>query len=221
MIKCKEDLLNTYVDNNEEELLKEYLKLCKLHEVSWRSGAIACEFLPELRFTTIEGGVLVQTEWAPKGKRLTLEDFAESSSPNLEGHVTMDELQEILHGEESNEPDSVIFAPENKQSVSKYKYTPIEVESVFELKEPLEKGKLFYGNAHTKIPHEWKLINLLVEDKHKIYLREEVRWQEQISEGFNFTYVEKEDSFVQMGRTSSEDMVLFAKRVLELSGELK
>ena len=47
----------------------------------------------------------------------------------------------------------------------------------------------------------------------------ELSWQEQISEEYNFTYVDKEDSFVQMGCTSSEDMVKLAKRILELSGE--
>ena len=107
--------------------------------------------------------------------------------------------------------------------MTKYKYIPLEVESIFDLKGYLEKGNLFYGNPDNmkKILHEWGLMKVIVEDEYRIYLREEVRWQEQISEEFNFTYVEKEDSFVQTGCNSSEDMIKFCKRVLELSGGLK
>ena len=133
--------------------------------------------------------------------------------------LTLADFEEVE--EECIEPSSVIFAPENKQPVSKYKYAPIEVESIFELKEPLERGKLFYGKPDNmkKILHEWGLMKVIVEDEFRIHLQEEVRWQEQISEEFNFTYVEKEDSFVQTGSNSSEDMIKFCKRVLELSGE--
>ena len=169
----------------------------------------------------IEGGLILITSGGFKF-------FEEIPVPNLEGHVTMDELQEILHAEESNEPDSVIFAPENKSQqdeglVSKYRYTPLEVASVFDLKEHLEKGNLFCGNPRhmEKIINEYTLMNVIVKGGWRFYLREEVKWQEQITDEFGFTYVDKEDSFVQAGCTSSEDMIKFAKRVLELTGELK
>ena len=122
--------------------------------------------------------------------------FEEISVPNLEGHVTMDELQEILHAEESSEPDSIIFAPENKQTVSKYKYTPLEVESVFDLKEHLANGNLFYGKPNNiqKIMHEWGLLQVIVEDKHTLWLREEVKWKDEV---LSYLREDSDDSFVE------------------------
>ena len=209
MIKRKEDLLNTCIENDKGELLKVYLGKCKEYGIKWGGVSLADldSFIPTSRSVYVDNfGILYQAP-IPCVKtltKLTLADFEEG-------------------GEECIEPESVIFAPENKQRVSKYKYTPIEVESVFDLKEHLENGKLFYGKPDNmkKIMHEWGLMKVIVEDEFRIHLQEEVRWQEQISEEFNFTYVEKEDSFVQTGCTSSEDVIKFAKRVLELSGELK
>tara|TARA_Y100001956_G_C4128568_1_gene191950 strand:- start:908 stop:1402 length:495 start_codon:yes stop_codon:yes gene_type:complete len=159
------------------------------------------------------------------------EDFAiEEETPR--SNITSDNLKKLFEEEEEGciEPDSVIFAPENRQPVSKFKYTPLEVESVFDLKEMFEKGEIYFrwcgkdeegsgGVGYDKITTENMLICRYEEGR--LLKREELNWKEQISEEFGFTYIQKEDSFVQIGCTSSEDMIKFAKRVLELSGELK
>ena len=176
MIKIKEDLLNTCIENDKGELLKMYLGKCREYGIKWGGIDLADldSFMPTSRAVYVDDrGILYQSfttdaHCLKNITKLTLSDFEEEK-------------------EKSNEPSSLIFAPENKQPVPKYKYTPFEVESVFDLKEHLENGKLFYGEAYNEISHEWKLINLLVEDKHKIYLREEVKWQDKLKDWANKT----------------------------------
>ena len=199
MIKCKEDLLNTYVANDHGRLIEAYLNACDKHGIVWRSGTIASSKSPECPFIECsDQGALTEGGWSPEGNPLTLADFEEENK--------IKDSHDIV------------------SRSTGCKYTPLEVESVFDLKEHLESGNLFYGNptCMEKVGHEQELMKVIVEDKHKIYLREEVQWQTQIAEEFGFTYVEKEDSFIQMGsRLTSEVMINLSRRVLHLTGELK
>ena len=103
------------------------------------------------------------------------------------------------------------------------------MESVFDLKDHLEKGKLFYGEAYNEISHEWKLINLLVEDKHKIYLREEVKWQDKLKDWANKTenHVLREYNVLTDYKTidlmyrNPENFLEMCRVALRSTGELK
>ena len=196
MIKCKEDLLNTYIRTDDINLIKLYIEKLAEYGLHDNNLVSALDYIEHP---------------SPYCDYLFCKEVYPVAQWSREEHLPVRELT------------LADFKEENKQPVSKYKYTPLEVESIFELKEPLEKGKLFYGKPDNmkKILHEWGLMKVIVEDEFRIHLLEEVNWKEQISEEYNFTYIDKEDSFVQMGCTSSEDMIKFAKRVLELSGELK
>ena len=219
MIKCKEDLLNTYIKTGDDKLIKLYIEKLSEYELHDIKQVPLETYYNKAdrgsnRFIAVSPLIGIAQWWECKYyrnyKELTLEDFED--------------------GEKSNEPDSVIFAQDNKQPVSKYKYTPLDVQSAFDLKEMFEKGEIYFqawgdrddnsfGAVYDQIVDEDMLFTRWHEKR--LLLREEMKWQEQISGEYNFTYVEKEDSFVQTGCTSSEDMIKFAKRVLELSGELK
>ncbi len=78
------------------------------------------------------------------------------------------------------EPDS---APCNGKEVTpRWKYTEVVVKSIFDLREDLEEGKLFYGELKRPICDEHQLMILIVKNEDQIYQRVEVKWQDEVEE---------------------------------------
>lgn len=168
MIKCKEDLVGTFTVNTGDGVASEYLSKCEDFDIRWLSGGRVTDFKPTARYIGVT------------------EDFKLCQSFNLPAECKLITLKDF----EEEEPK------QDKCLVSQYKYTPLEVESIFELKEHLEKGKLFYGKPDNmkKIQHEWGLMKVIVEDEFRIHLLEEVKWQDEV---ISYLSEDSDDSFVE------------------------
>ncbi|CAH9011648.1 conserved hypothetical protein [Vibrio phage 249E41-1] len=196
MIKCKEDLLNTYIKTGDKELAKLYIEALAKYNLHKLDKVPVEHYLLErdhvsFSYISVSSGIVAQW-WhevhMENSRELTMKDF---------------------------------LLPKTKTAYEKV------TESIFDLKEEFENGELYFkwfgngeeGIGYDKIETENMLLCRYEEGRLLRKVEKPVSWQEQISEEYNFTYVEKENSFVQAGCTSSEDMIKFAKRVLELSGE--
>lgn len=117
--------------------------------------------------------------------------------------------------------------------VKNYKYTPVEVESIFDLREMFEKGELYFrwlgnpekgsgGVGYDQITNENMLICRYEEGR--LLLREEVKWQNEVeSSCFWFEYSESHDSVHLNTKNSipSEDFLETCRVALRANGELK
>ncbi len=79
------------------------------------------------------------------------------------------------------EPDS---APCNGKEVTPHywKDTEVDVESIFDLKEALEEGKLLWGDFKQSVRDEHQLMTLIIDGEEQIYQRVEVKWQDEVEE---------------------------------------
>ncbi|CAM0103148.1 hypothetical protein VPH166E361_0023 [Vibrio phage 166E36-1] len=192
MVTCKEDLLNTYIKTGDKELAKLYIEALAKYNLHKLDKVPVVHYLLErdhVSFSYISVSSGSVAQW---WHEVHMENFRE---------LTMKDF----------------LPPKTKTAYEKV------TESIFDLKEEFENGELYYsavGQLFTQIKGIQPLIEgLYLGCVYREVGEKPVSWQEQISEEYKFTYVEKEDSFVQVGGTSSEDMIKFAKRVLELSGE--
>lgn len=99
----------------------------------------------------------------------------------------------------STEPDKdlIVYKRPEQVTVLQYKYTPIEVESVFDLKDHLVEGKLHYKvkSSYHKISNEWSMMESIIGDT-QIYLREVQTWQDVAQEFIKNDPVLSEYEFV-------------------------
>lgn len=84
MIKCKEDLFDTYVRTDNEEIVKKYLDKCQEFGITWRNGQEALYYNdkldPYLEVFELKSAkqVIVHTDYTESTSReLTLDDFEE------------------------------------------------------------------------------------------------------------------------------------------------
>lgn len=197
----KEKLENGYILNDKGELLQKFVDAAEFHgfDTDWMDGKIG-ELISEYIFIDEKDTVDggSSVHLHPLKKELTLEDFNEATK---------------------NDTDSV----------SKWKYTPIEIESIFDWKEALESGNLYHedGDDVGKIGSEWKLINILVEDKCQVYFREEIKWQDEVLDYLRNTTdkisIFSMESWVirDVIKDNPEDFLEAARIALRSTGELK
>lgn len=169
-------------------------------------------------------------------------DWMDGDINTLDGDICFIEPPNIVngyHGHVSDQPKIFINqltledfneSPKNDTgSVSKWKYTPIEIESIFDWKEALESGNLYHedGDDVGKIGSEWKLINILVEDKCQVYFREEIKWQDEVLDYLRNTTgkisIFSMESWVirDVIKDNPEDFLEAARIALRSTGELK
>ena len=115
-----------------------------------------------------------------------------------------------------------LFVVEEKEqeevmTTGRYKYTTIEIESIFDWKTQLDNRELFYSSEYLPINSEWTLINLLVEDKHEIYAREEVKWQKEVLSCLDGMGTMQLSNFIV---NRPEDFLEAARIALKSTGEL-
>lgn len=195
----KEKLQNGYILNDKGILLQKFVDAAEFHgfDTDWMDGKIG-ELISEYIFIDEKDTVDggSSVHLHPLQKELTLEDFNE--------------------------------APEDDTgSVSKWKYTPIEIESIFDWKDALESGNLYHedGDDVGKIGSEWKLINILVEDKCQVYLREEIKWQDEVrqyvlEEGITYS-CNGAKHIKALADYTDEQFLEMCRIALRFTGELK
>lgn len=157
MIKTKEDLKGTFIFTEDKVLELKYLKLCERLGIKWVSGMNALKGAGRYKYIGMS----------------TLNSSAMMICNDPRGHLqlTLSDFEE----EESYQPASI-----------KYRYVEVAVESIFHMQEALNNGSLVFGDQKKPVQNEWSLMKLLVEGKHKIYLKEEIKWQEEV-----LTYLKK------------------------------
>lgn len=203
MIMHKEDLLNTYIKSGNPTLTKLYIEKlseCGLHDLSLQSLDIYHNTGTILKFPFIASS-------------------ANAKVAQWWGYIHNTNFKELTLADLQNpKPDT------------SYKFTPLEEFSIFDLKEHLEDGSLFYSsnnNDFVLVMNEHALLKTIVDDKGMIYLREETKWQDCVRQhlescdhgaGFIDVYV---DSDLSKSRSLNDDDFLKMCRIaLQAKGEI-
>ncbi len=80
-------------------------------------------------------------------------------------------------------PNIEVYKRPEPDSVPHYwKDTEVDVESIFDLKEALEGGKLLWGDFKQSVRDEHQLMTLIIDGEEQIYQRVEVKWQDEVEE---------------------------------------
>lgn len=166
MIKTKEDLHHTFIDGSCEELKKKLLEKVKEFDLEVNPSA--------------HKNVAIGINLAQVGKPSYFQ--VDHNGTHLEYYRDLLKYRELTLED---------FEEEGKEEVTptKYKYIPVEVGSIFDLREMFENGKLYFrwlgnlekgsgGVGYDQITKEDMLICRYEEGR--LLTREQVTWQDEV-----------------------------------------
>ncbi|AGN51503.1 hypothetical protein VPLG_00064 [Vibrio phage eugene 12A10] len=192
MIKTKEELLNTFI-RNEGKLAEIWVKMTGCGGMaSWEESYYLC--------CGSNGRIMFMTEYIHSGEQSSTVWFEKEGYREL----TLSDF----------EPEGWVVS----ESEVKYKYTLVEIESIFDWKTQLDNKELFYSSEYLPINNEWTLLKLLVEDEHSIYTREEVKWQEEV---LSYSHSCDNRHLAKFVLDYPEDFLEAARIALKSIGEIK
>lgn len=210
MIKTKEDLHHTFIDGSCEELKKKLLEKVK-------------EFGLEVN-PSAHKNVAIGINLAQVGKPSYFQ--VDHNGTHVAYYRDLLKYRELTL-EDFEEEEEV------GDEVKNYKYVPVEVESIFDLRDMFENGKLYFrwlgnpekgsgGVGYDQITNENMLICRYEEGR--LLTREQITWQDEVeSSCFWFEYSESHDSVHLNTKNSipSEDFLAMCRVALRATGELK